>query len=152
MIFLRMYQEFLSYSPHFNIRRKRYLFYFLFILFISPNALLNAQEKPFVVVLDAGHGGHDSGNRGNGYFEKKIALTIALKIGKQLENNKDFKVIYTRKSDVFVDLIERANIANRSDADLFISIHCDAFSSSRAFGAGTFVLGLHDNERNFKVA
>lgn len=152
MIFLRMYQEFLSYSPHFNIRRKRYLFYFLFILFISPNALLNAQEKPFVVVLDAGHGGHDSGNRGNGYFEKKIALTIALKIGKQLENNKDFKVIYTRKSDVFVDLIERANIANRSDADLFISIHCDAFSSSRAFGAGTFVLGLHENERNFKVA
>ena len=152
MIFLRMYQEFLSYSPHFIIRRKRYLFYFLFILFISPNALLNAQEKPFVVVLDAGHGGHDSGNRGNGYFEKKIALTIALKIGKQLENNKDFKVIYTRKSDVFVDLIERANIANRSDADLFISIHCDAFSSSRAFGAGTFVLGLHENERNFKVA
>ncbi len=152
MIFLRMYQEFLSYSPHFNIRRKRYLFYFLFILFISPNAFLNAQEKPFVVVLDAGHGGHDSGNRGNGYFEKKIALTIALKIGKQLENNKDFKVIYTRKSDVFVDLIERANIANRSDADLFISIHCDAFSSSRAFGAGTFVLGLHENERNFKVA
>lgn len=152
MIFLRMYQEFLSYSPHFNIRRKRYLFYFLFILFISPNALLNAQEKPFVVVLDAGHGGNDSGNRGNGYFEKKIALTIALKIGKQLENNKDFKVIYTRKSDVFVDLIERANIANRSDADLFISIHCDAFSSSRAFGAGTFVLGLHENERNFKVA
>jgi N-acetylmuramoyl-L-alanine amidase len=69
-----------------------------------------------------------------------------------LENNKDFKVIYTRKSDVFVDLIERANIANRSDADLFISIHCDAFSSSRAFGAGTFVLGLHENERNFKVA
>lgn len=152
MIFLRMYQEFLSYSPHFNIRTKRYLFYFLFILFISPNAFLNAQEKPFVVVLDAGHGGHDSGNRGNGYFEKKIALTIALKIGKQLENNKDFKVIYTRKSDVFVDLIERANIANRSDADLFISIHCDAFSSSRAFGAGTFVLGLHENERNFKVA
>jgi len=152
MIFLRMYQQFLSYSLHFKIRRKRYLFYFLFILFISPNAFLSAQEKPFVVVLDAGHGGHDSGNRGNGYFEKKIALTIALKIGKQLENNKDFKVIYTRKSDVFVDLIERANIANRSDADLFISIHCDAFSSSRAFGAGTFVLGLHENERNFKVA
>ena len=62
------------------------------------------------------------------------------------------KVIYTRKSDVFVDLIKRANLANKADADLFVSIHCDAFTSSKAFGAGTFVLGLHENERNFKVA
>jgi N-acetylmuramoyl-L-alanine amidase len=113
---------------------------------------IQSQEKPFVVVLDAGHGGHDSGNRGNGYFEKKIALSIALKIGKILEKINDFKIIYTRKSDVFVDLIERANIANKADADLFVSIHCDAFTSPKAFGAGTFVLGLHENERNFKVA
>ena len=119
--------------------------------FCLPNNL-NSQEKPFVVVLDAGHGGHDTGNRGNGYYEKKIALNIALKTGKKLEKIKDLKVIYTRKTDVFVDLIERANIANRVDADLFISIHCDAFTSSKAYGAGTFVLGLHENERNFKVA
>jgi N-acetylmuramoyl-L-alanine amidase len=123
-----------------------------FSLFWCNTAILNAQEKPFVVVLDAGHGGHDSGNRGNGYYEKNIALSIAIKTGKILEKIKGIKVIYTRKSDVFVNLIERANIANKADADLFISIHCDAFTSSKAYGAGTFVLGLHENERNFKVA
>ena len=79
-------------------------------------------------------------------------MNIALKTGNKLEKIKGFKVIYTRKTDVFVDLIERANIANRVDADLFISIHCDAFTSPKAYGAGTFVLGLHENERNFKVA
>ena len=133
-----------------------------FLLFISCvfftflvaglNSKIYAQDKPFVVVLDAGHGGHDSGNRGNGYYEKKIALSIALKIGAQLEKLSGIKVIYTRKKDVFVDLIDRAAIANKADADLFVSIHCDAFTSSKAFGAGTFVLGLHENERNFKVA
>jgi len=104
------------------------------------------------VVLDAGHGGKDTGNRGNGYFEKRIALNIALKVGASLAKDQGVKVIYTRKSDVFVDLIERANIANKADADLFISIHCDAFTKSTVYGAGTFVLGLHANERNFQVA
>ena len=109
-------------------------------------------NQTFVVVLDAGHGGHDSGNRGNGYYEKNIALNIALSIGKILEKYDDIKVIYTRKSDKFVKLVDRARIANKADADLFISIHCDAFSSSKAFGAGTFVLGLHANQRNFEIA
>ncbi len=108
-------------------------------------------DNPFVVVLDAGHGGKDSGNRGNGYYEKKIALSIALKIGGILEKNPNIKVIYTRKTDKFVDLIERARIANKADADLFISIHCDSHNS-QAFGAGTFVLGLHANQRNFEIA
>ena len=108
--------------------------------------------KPFVVVLDAGHGGHDSGNRGNGYFEKNIALNIALGIGKILQKNQGIKVIYTRKTDVFVKLVDRAKIANDADADLFVSIHCDAFKSSAVFGAGTFVLGLHANQRNFEIA
>ncbi|MGB0376793.1 MAG: N-acetylmuramoyl-L-alanine amidase family protein [Flavobacteriaceae bacterium] len=111
-----------------------------------------APKDRFTVVLDAGHGGKDSGNRGNGYYEKSIALNIALKVGKILERNSDFKVIYTRKKDVFIELFERARIANRADADLFISIHCDAFSSPRAYGAGTFVLGLHANQRNFEIA
>ena len=101
--------------------------------------------------MDAGHGGKDSGNRGNGYYEKKIALNIILQIGKILEKKPNIKVIYTRKTDVFVDLIERARIANRADADLFISVHCDAHTS-QAYGAGTFVLGLHANQRNFEVA
>ena len=111
----------------------------------------SSQDKPFVVVLDAGHGGKDSGNRGNGYYEKKIALNIILQIGEILEKKPNVKVIYTRKTDVFVDLIERARIANRADADLFISVHCDAHTS-QAYGAGTFVLGLHANQRNFEVA
>ena len=148
-----MYQDFLPYSLAFIKLQKTVLCVFssFFILFGGLDNI-QSQEKPFVVVLDAGHGGHDSGNRGNGYFEKKIALSIALKIGEILEKINDFKIIYTRKSDVFVGLIERANIANKADADLFVSIHCDAFTSPKAFGAGTFVLGLHENERNFKVA
>ena len=121
---------------------------------LLPSLINNAsaQDKPFVVVLDAGHGGHDSGNRGNGYYEKTIALNIALSIGKILEKYQDIKVIYTRKSDKFVKLVDRASIANKADADLFISIHCDAFTSSKAYGAGTFVLGLHANQRNFEIA
>jgi len=124
----------------------------LSLLLFAPQASIYSQEKPFVVVLDAGHGGKDTGNRGNGYFEKRIALNIALKVGASLAKDQGVKVIYTRKSDVFVDLIERANIANKADADLFISIHCDAFTKSTVYGAGTFVLGLHANERNFQVA
>ena len=148
-----MHQDFSPYSTAFqNLNKIVFLvFFILFVLLCGINKI-QSQEKPFVVVLDAGHGGHDSGNRGNGYYEKNIALSIALKIGKTLEKTKGFKIIYTRKTDVFVDLIQRANIANKADADLFVSIHCDAFTSSKAFGAGTFVLGLHENERNFKVA
>jgi len=157
MIILRMHQDFLSNSPFckpVKLRRFKFVLVCCAAFFMIPTMFTSvfAQQKPFLVVLDAGHGGHDSGNRGNGYFEKKIALNIALKIGAQLEQKSGVKVIYTRDKDVFVDLIERANIANKVDADLFVSIHCDAFSSSQAFGAGTFVLGLHENERNFKVA
>ncbi len=132
----------------------RFIFCLLIINILTVNSLFGKAtvKNKFIVVLDAGHGGKDNGNRGNGYYEKKIALNIVLKIGAQLEKIPEIKVIYTRKKDVFVDLIERANIANKADADLFVSIHCDAFTSSKAFGAGTFVLGLHENERNFKVA
>lgn len=107
-------------------------------------------QGTFKVVVDAGHGGKDPGNTGNGFLEKKIALNIALKLGENLEQN-NIEVVYTRKSDVFVDLFDRANLANRSDAQLFISIHCDSHTS-QAYGAGTFVLGLHANQRNFEVA
>ena len=124
----------------------------LFLLVSTLFYSVYAQDKTFTVILDAGHGGRDTGNRGNGYYEKKIALNIALTIGSLLEKQNGIKVIYTRKKDVFVDLIERANIANKADADLFISIHCDAFSQSSVYGAGTFVLGLHANDRNFQIA
>ena len=131
-----------------NSFRLTFLLLFLSITnFIFSQQNLNSQ---FTVVVDAGHGGKDPGNTGNGYLEKKIALSIALKLGKKLEDN-GVKVVYTRKSDVFVNLFERANIANRSNAQLFISIHCDSHTS-QAYGAGTFVLGLHANQRNFEVA
>ena len=135
----------------------RFLIFYLVVLlnlgFFSNTLYAHyLSKKTFVVVLDAGHGGHDSGNRGNGYYEKTIALKIALGIGKILEKHQEIRVIYTRKSDKFVKLVDRANIANKADADLFISIHCDSFTSSKAFGAGTFVLGLHANQRNYEIA
>lgn len=130
-----------------------YLLVLLFMsLFFSKEIL--AQKKKsnqFIVVLDAGHGGHDSGNRGSGYFEKNIALNIVLKVGKELEKNKNIKILYTRTDDTFVTLKARADIANKADADLFVSIHCDAFHNN-ANGAGTFVLGLHRSKDNFEIA
>ncbi|WP_373074154.1 N-acetylmuramoyl-L-alanine amidase [Zeaxanthinibacter enoshimensis] len=108
-------------------------------------------DDPFIVVLDAGHGGHDPGNLGNGYMEKNIALSIALKAGDYLSKQSGVKVIYTRDDDTFVDLYKRGEIANKAKADLFVSIHCDSHSSD-AHGAGTFVLGLHANEQNFEIA
>ena len=121
-------------------------FYF-FNLFAQKDDI---QDNVFTVVVDAGHGGKDPGNTGNGYIEKDIALKISLMLGRELEKN-GVNVVYTRKTDVFVDLFERANIANNSNAQLFLSIHCDSHTS-QAYGAGTFVLGLHANQRNFEVA
>ncbi|MGB5387195.1 MAG: N-acetylmuramoyl-L-alanine amidase [Eudoraea sp.] len=109
------------------------------------------QADQFTVVLDAGHGGHDPGNLGNGYMEKNIALSIVLNVGRKLESNPDIKVIYTRKDDTFVDLFVRGEIANKANADLFVSVHCDSHTSD-ANGAGTFVLGLHANKQNFEIA
>lgn len=126
--------------------------FFYLVLLLGFNLFFaQTEDKKFTVVLDAGHGGKDPGNRGNGYYEKNIALSIALKLGAELEKKNDINIIYTRKSDVFVDLFKRAEIANKAKADLFISIHCDAHNSN-AYGAGTFVLGLHANQRNFEIA
>lgn len=131
-----------------------------FSLFLTMSLLLqsfsspieeNKSDDPFIVVLDAGHGGHDPGNLGNGYLEKKIALNIVLKVGEILSKNKDIKVIYTRKDDTFIDLFVRGEVANKANADLFVSVHCDSHTSD-AHGAGTFVLGLHANKQNFEIA
>ena len=121
---------------------------FVFPSFFNPYI---DNDRPFIIVLDAGHGGKDSGNRGNGYKEKDIALSIVLKVGEELAKIPDIEVIYTRKTDVFLELHERAAIANKADADLFVSVHCDAFSN-KAYGAGTFVLGLHKSQANFDIA
>nr|WP_313791607.1 N-acetylmuramoyl-L-alanine amidase [Muricauda sp. AC10] len=119
--------------------------------FIYQELFRSTPKDKFVVVLDAGHGGHDPGNLGNGYLEKSIALAIVLETGKELEKNPDVKVVYTRKDDTFVDLFKRGEIANQANADLFVSVHCDSHNSD-AYGAGTFVLGLHANRQNFEVA
>ena len=115
---------------------------------------LHSQEiknpNNFTVVIDPGHGGKDPGAVSNGFYEKIIALNTSIKLGQLLQNN-GINVIYTRDKDKFVNLLERANIANKSDAQLFISIHCNSHSS-QAYGAETFVLGLHANQRNFEVA
>jgi N-acetylmuramoyl-L-alanine amidase len=125
----------------------------LYCLFLSLSGLVGQKTKDnFVVVLDAGHGGKDTGNRGNGYYEKHIALNITKMIGAKLQKHKWIKVIFTRKDDRFIELKNRAKIANQADADLFISIHCDAFTSPKAYGAGTFVLGLHRTKDNFRIA
>ncbi len=123
---------------------------FLFSSFIKNNTELTSEDK-FVVVLDAGHGGHDPGNLGNGYLEKDIALSIVLEVGRILEKHPDIEVIFTRDDDTFVDLFKRGEIANQANADLFVSVHCDSHNSD-AHGAGTFVLGLHANKQNFEVA
>lgn len=106
------------------------------------------------VVIDAGHGGKDSGARGKSSYEKDIALAIALKLGSYIENNiKGVEVIYTRKTDIFVELYQRGDIANKAKADLFISIHANSFpQNSRVAGTETYVMGLHTDERNFEVA
>lgn len=112
----------------------------------------NNPDPTFLVVLDAGHGGKDPGNRGGGFSEKDIALNIVLKIGAQLEkNNNNIEVKYTRDKDVFIPLDQRAKIANDAKADLFVSVHCNAHNS-QAYGTETFVLGLHRNQTNFEVA
>ncbi|MFD0798536.1 N-acetylmuramoyl-L-alanine amidase [Maribacter chungangensis] len=128
-----------------------FLAFSLLLFSFTPFYSQTESVDPFVVVLDAGHGGHDPGNLGNGYLEKNIALNIVLKVGKLLEEHKDIKVIYTRKDDTFIDLFVRGEIANKANADLFVSVHCDSHTSD-AHGAGTFVLGLHANEQNFEIA
>lgn len=108
------------------------------------------------VVLDAGHGGTDPGNLGTGryrYTEKDITLDVTLRVGKYIEEAfPDVEVIYTRKDDSFPTLKKRVEIANSVDADLFISIHCDAFTKSTARGSSTFVMGMHKTQEALRVA
>ncbi|MGB1247320.1 MAG: N-acetylmuramoyl-L-alanine amidase family protein [Chitinophagales bacterium] len=106
------------------------------------------------VVIDPGHGGKDPGAvSASGYYEKTVALNVSLMLGDYIESNfPDVEVIYTRNTDVFIELYERANIANRNEADLFISIHANAAANKGAYGAETFVLGLHKSDANLEVA
>jgi N-acetylmuramoyl-L-alanine amidase len=110
-------------------------------------------KKVKKVVIDAGHGGKDPGCHGSFAYEKDICLSVALKLGKMIEEHfEDVEVIYTRKTDIFIELHNRAKIANDHDADLFICIHVNAGGSAAAYGAETYVMGLHKTEANLEVA
>jgi len=124
----------------------------ILFLFISLFFCARAQINPIkTVVIDAGHGGKDPGCHGGYSNEKEVCLSMALKLGTMIkEQYPTIKVIYTREKDVFVELLERANIANRVKADLFICIHANA-GSSVAYGSETYVLGLHRTEAQQKV-
>ena len=113
-----------------------------------------AANKRFTLVIDPGHGGHDAGARGAISMEKNINLTVALRFGKYVEQNMpEVRVIYTRKQDVFIPLHERANIANRVNADLFISVHTNALPAGKvARGFETYTLGMHRAKDNLDVA
>ena len=130
-------------------------FFFLLLLTSVFAAPLNAQKdgKTFKVVIDAGHGGKDPGCLGTYSKEKDVALDVALKTGKLISDNcPNVKVIYTRSTDVFVELYNRAKIANNNHADLFISFHCNANDNHSAHGVETFVMGLDKSEKNLAVA
>jgi N-acetylmuramoyl-L-alanine amidase len=116
----------------------------------SPHSL-NGKVK--TITIDAGHGGHDVGCMYGGAREKDVTLTIALKVGEHLQKlMPDVKVVYTRKTDEFIELHERAAIANKSNSDLFISIHCNANKKTAVFGSETYTMGLYKSEGNLDVA
>ncbi len=131
---------------------KKYLLLIFVLLFTFSGA-----QKKFTIVLDAGHGGTDFGaNRvypeTGRLNEKDVTLAVVLKLGQKIEKNKDYKIIYTRKIDEYPSLIDRTNLANRSKADLFISVHCNANTRSAPYGTETFVQGPDQNKTNLEVA
>jgi len=140
-----------SYLSYFNLTLTTKI---ILLLLMLNSLLINktmSQEK-FKIVIDAGHGGKDPGRPNpNGILEKNIVLNMALNLGRELKKD-DNEIIYTRDKDVFLTLRQRAKIANEADADLFISIHCNAFHDTRVYGTETYVYGLHVSKANFDVA
>jgi N-acetylmuramoyl-L-alanine amidase len=122
------------------------------LVFLMVTQLIYSQNSKFTVTLDAGHGAHDYGAVYSGRIEKNIALAVVLKVGAILERTKKIDVVYTRQTDVFIDLIERANIANRAKSDIFVSIHCNANKNTAADGTETYVMGLNKLASNLEVA
>jgi N-acetylmuramoyl-L-alanine amidase len=132
---------------------KRIFMRFLILCLLIFTVNFVSAQKLKTVVLDAGHGGHDTGALGKNSREKDITLSIVLKLRDYIHQNmKDVKVVLTRDDDTFVELHRRARIANEKKADLFISVHCNSTHSPTVFGAETFVMGLHKSQANLAVA
>jgi N-acetylmuramoyl-L-alanine amidase len=134
---------------------------YLSIVSIFIVSLLLSAHQPYesgdfhlkTVVIDPGHGGKDPGCLSSGIKEKEIVLKVALELGRIIEENmKNVRIVYTRKTDVFVELHERANIANKNNAHVFVSIHVNADGSARTNGTETFTMGIHKNTANLEVA
>jgi len=143
------------YLSNVNVRYIILLIIFMFISFDFYSNELNS-NKLRTIVIDPGHGGKDPGTMGTKRYtkyEKDIALSVSLKLGDYISNSfPETKVIYTRKNDVFLELNERTRIANKSNADIFVSIHCDGFTNSKAYGASVFVMGMSKLKANLDVA
>ena len=133
------------------INIQKYLFFAMMLVF---STISFAQKKQnFVIVIDAGHGGKDVGARGVADLEKNIALDVALRFGNLIEkNHKDVKVVWTRKTDVFLELWERTRISNDNHANLFVSVHCNSATNSSATGTETFVMGLKKSNETDEVS
>jgi len=137
-----------------NINCIKLLSLLLSFTFTTTSGSENTKEdKKWVIVIDAGHGGKDPGAHGTSSYEKNITLAIALKTGEYIEKNlKNVSVMYTRKNDTFVELKDRANLANRNNADLFISIHTNGNPLKNIKGTETYIMGLANDEQNLAVA
>lgn len=131
---------------------KQILTALLFICF-SFNPVFGQKNNDFVIVIDPGHGGKDIGARGVGQNEKDITLDVSLRLARLIEkNHKDVKVILTREDDRFLELWERARVANKNHANLFVSIHCNSANNRSAFGSETYVMGLRRMDENMEVS
>ena len=143
------------YLSHINVR---FIILLVNLTLFSYNVFSNGinNNKLKTIVIDPGHGGKDPGTLGTkrySKYEKDIALSVSLKLGNYISNSfPDIKVIYTRKEDIFLELNERTRIANKSNADIFISVHCDGFTNSKAYGASVFVMGMSKLKANLDVA
>ena len=133
----------------FKVVKRTFLYINLVIALFFVLPVSQAKEKTFTVVIDAGHGGKDPGARGSSINEKAINLAVALRLGSLIsEKHDDVKVIYTRKTDVFIELDERANIANRNKADLFISIHTNAVKRGSSVSGTETIQDFFQKEQN----